>query len=184
MLDNVILGMLYDCNLSGYDIKKHIENGIGVFYKASFGSIYPALKKLAEKGYIIMADDTQAARQKKIYQITDIGKEIFLEWLIQPINLNDNTNQHLAKVYFFDYLDYASIRQQLIEYEMNNTNYLRKLQTLEKKLDNSNNNIKHYFKLSTLYYGICVIEETIRWCKHIQNKEPLAELKKGGDSIE
>ena len=50
MLDYIILGMVLNEDLTGYDIKKFIENGIGVFYKASYGSLYPALKKLTEKG--------------------------------------------------------------------------------------------------------------------------------------
>ncbi|WP_081905926.1 PadR family transcriptional regulator [Kineothrix alysoides] len=41
--------MVLNEDLTGDDIKKLIENGIGTFYKASFGSLYPALKKLTEK---------------------------------------------------------------------------------------------------------------------------------------
>ena len=52
MLESIALGMLLEKDLTGYDIKKFIENGIGVFYKASFGSLYPALKRLTEKGYL------------------------------------------------------------------------------------------------------------------------------------
>ena len=40
MLESIALGMLLEKDLTGYDIKKFIENGIGVFYKASFGSLY------------------------------------------------------------------------------------------------------------------------------------------------
>ena len=46
MLESIILGMVSDNDFTGYDIKKLIENGIGVFYKASYGSLYPALKRL------------------------------------------------------------------------------------------------------------------------------------------
>ncbi len=33
-----------------------------------------------------------------------------------------------------------------------------------------------YYKLSTLYYGICITEETIRWCRHIRMQKPLTDL--------
>jgi len=36
-----------------------------------------------------------------------------------------------------------------------------------------------YYKLSTLYYGIRVTQETVRWCEHIRNGKPLSEFIKG-----
>lgn len=176
VLKYLILGMVYDEALTGYDIKKYIENGIGVFYKASFGSIYPALKKLTEKGCLNMLDEPQGGRQKKYYQITDEGKKIFNEWLASPMNVLDGTNTHLAKVYFFDKLP-ADIRdRQLLEHEINNADYLRKLQDLEKEFVGMKNKESYYFKLSTLYYGIQITQETIRWCQHIREGKPLAML--------
>lgn len=64
MLEFIALGMVLEGDLTGYDIKKAIENGIGVFYKASFGSLYPALKRLTEKRAIHDIGKT-AGRQAK-----------------------------------------------------------------------------------------------------------------------
>lgn len=44
MLEYIVLGMVNYEDMTGYDIKKYIESGISVFYKASFGSLYPILK--------------------------------------------------------------------------------------------------------------------------------------------
>lgn len=52
MLESLILGIVYDEDLTGYDIKKNIEKSFGVFYKASFGSLYPALKRLTGKDFV------------------------------------------------------------------------------------------------------------------------------------
>ena len=51
-IDMVILGLLEHENLTGYDIKKQIDGAINFFWKASFGSIYPALKDLEKNGLI------------------------------------------------------------------------------------------------------------------------------------
>ncbi|MGF7142138.1 DNA-binding PadR family transcriptional regulator [Anaerotaenia torta] len=104
MLEYLILGMVFSDDLTGYDIKKSIENGIGTFYKASFGSIYPALRKLTDKDCLIMYDKPQGGRQKKFYRITEDGKRFFNEWLTSSMNVMDGANTHLAKVYFFDKL--------------------------------------------------------------------------------
>jgi DNA-binding PadR family transcriptional regulator len=67
MIPYIILGMLYNCQTTGYDLKKHIENSIGVLYKASYGSIYPALKRLTENGMVTVLLKQQGERQKKLF---------------------------------------------------------------------------------------------------------------------
>ncbi len=176
MLDYIILGMVLDKELTGYEIKKYIENGIGVFYKASYGSLYPALKKLTVSGNLEMNEEPNGGRKKNFYKITDEGRQIFMEWLESPLNVLDGTNTLLAKVYFFDKLSPDVRERQLLELQMNNENYLRKLQSLEKEFDKMENKDCFYHKLSTLYYGICVTAETIRWCQHIRNGNPLTDL--------
>lgn len=64
MLESIILGMVSDNDFTGYDIKKLIENGIGVFYKASYGSLYPALKRLTDKGCLTTYEKPQGGRKK------------------------------------------------------------------------------------------------------------------------
>lgn len=181
MLEYIVLGMVLDKALTGYDIKKYIENGIGVFYKASFGSLYPALKKLTQKGYLTMYEQPQGNRQKKFYQITEEGKKVFFEWLTEPLNLLDGANVHLAKIYFFDRLKPDIREQQLLAHEINNTNYLHKLEALEKSFDKMDHKDCFYYKLSTLYYGICITRESIRWCRHIRKGGPLSALIKKED---
>lgn len=176
MLDYIILGMVFDDSLTGYDIKKYIENGIGVFYKASYGSLYPALNKLTKSGYLTMYEEPLGGRKKNYYKITDEGMKIFLEWLSSSMNVLDGTNTHLAKVYFFDKLPTDIRERKLLEYEINNENYLCRLLALERDFDKLENKDCFYYKLSTLYYGICVTQETLCWCRHIRAGKPLSEL--------
>lgn len=176
MLESIILGMVLEDDLTGYDIKKLIENGIGVFYKASFGSVYPTLKKLAMKGYLTTYEQLQGNRQKILYQITDEGRDSFYQWLSAPMNIVEGTNTHLAKVYFFDKLPSEIRERQLLEHEINNLNYLHKLELLEKEFDKMENKDCFYYKLSTLYYGICITKRTIEWCRHVRSQKSLDEL--------
>lgn len=174
MLDFIIMGMVFYEALTGYDIKKHIEDGIGIFYKASYGSLYPSLKKLTDKGHLIMSEQPQGGRQKKYYQITEQGKAAFLAWLSTPME-NDSDN-HLAKIFFFDRLPADIRNQQLQEYELKNRIYLRKLQALEKHFANMENKECFYYKVSTLYYGIRIVQDNIEWCRHIREQKPLQKL--------
>lgn len=176
MLESIALGMVLENDMTGYDIKKLIENGIGVFYKASFGSLYPALKRLTEKGFLTTFEKPQGNRQKIYYHITEEGQSTFLSWLTAPMDIFEGTNTHLAKVYFFDKLPLEICRQQLLEYEENNRRYLKKLRELEAEFSKMEHKECFYYKLSTLYYGICIIQKTIQWCSHIQMQKPLPDL--------
>ena len=177
MLNYITLGML-SCgdNLTGYELKKLIENGIGVFYRASYGSLYPALKRLEADGFITMSEESTGNRRKKRYSITESGSAAFHNWLVAPIEISESANNHLAKVYFFDRLSPEQRMRLLSEYEANNLQYLRKLESLHQQFSQRNDMEPHYYKLSTLYYGIAVVRETLRWCRHISSGKPLQEL--------
>ncbi|MGB8213447.1 MAG: PadR family transcriptional regulator [Anaerolineales bacterium] len=79
----VILGLLRDQPLHGYEIKQIIEEHMGDWTSIAFGSIYFALGKLSEEGLIEMvATEKQGNRpSRSIYQITDAGRMEFLRLL-------------------------------------------------------------------------------------------------------
>lgn len=176
MFEEIILGVILEKDLAGYDIKKIIENSFGAFYKASYGSLYPALKRLTAKGYVTNYEEFQGGRKKIIYHMTETGKKCFFEWLTTPMEVLDGTNPNLAKVYFFGHLPEEERIQQLLVYEKRNEKYLAGLEELEKQFRQMENEEQFYYKLSTLYYGISVIKKTIAWCRHIREQKPLLDF--------
>jgi len=170
------MGMLLREALTGYDIKKEIEAGIGNFYKASYGSLYPALKKLAAKGHLTMTEAAEGNRQKKYYQTTELGRKVFLEWLSTPLDSETNGDSQLAQLYFFGELPRDVREQRLLEYEFHAQRILRELQAVEKQFFIETPDDRDYFELSTLYYGIQNIQNTIRWLRHIREQKPLSDF--------
>ena len=81
----VILGLLRERPLYGYEIKHIVEDHMGDWTSIAFGSIYFALGKLAEESFIEkVATEQQGSRPSRtIYQITDAGREEFLRLLRQ-----------------------------------------------------------------------------------------------------
>ena len=65
-IDMVILGLLSHEDLTGYDIKKQIDEAIGFFWKGSFGSIYPALSDMEKNGFIKKLPDKNSSGREKI----------------------------------------------------------------------------------------------------------------------
>ncbi len=78
------------------------------------GSIQAAIKKLLEKGYIRYEETVENGKYKKIYSITDEGKQHFLNWANSPIEMQNMKNPELIKVYFIGLAD-AKNREANIE---------------------------------------------------------------------
>jgi len=76
----VCLGMLTDGAASGYDLKKQFESSFAHFFAAGYGSIYPALSSLADKGLVSCEQVPQEGKpDRKVYEITDDGKAFLLK---------------------------------------------------------------------------------------------------------
>ena len=70
----VILGMLAARPRSGYEIKQLVDNSARFFWAASYGQIYPELKRLKDAGLVAGSDASQGARQRTVYKLTAKGR--------------------------------------------------------------------------------------------------------------
>lgn len=79
----VILGLLRDRRLYGYEIKHIIEDHMGDWTSIAFGSIYFALRKLTEEGFIEKSGTEKHGENPSriIYQITGKGRDEFMRLL-------------------------------------------------------------------------------------------------------
>ncbi len=58
MLDLAILGLLYEQELHGYEIRRRLRDELGLFANISFGSLYPALSRLEAGGAVAVTEST------------------------------------------------------------------------------------------------------------------------------
>jgi DNA-binding PadR family transcriptional regulator len=79
----VILGLLRDRPLYGYEIKQIITEHMDDWTNIAFGSIYFALGKLADEGFVEKVATQQEGNRpsRSIYQITEAGEAEFLRLL-------------------------------------------------------------------------------------------------------
>ena len=71
---------------TGYEIRKLVTDGhFSHFVDASFGSIYPALNRMESEGLVISREEQQEGKpNRKVYSVTDMGREEFLIALSKP----------------------------------------------------------------------------------------------------
>ncbi len=104
-VQSILLGFLMKKSMTGYDLKKAFSISFSFFSGLSYGSIYPALKKMETQGLISKQVEIQdGAPNRKIYSITDAGKAAFIQALKAPLALEQSKNPFLMRLFFFAYL--------------------------------------------------------------------------------
>ena len=100
----VILGMVRREPRSGYEIKALVDQTTRFFWAASYGQIYPELKRLSEAGLVVGSDAPTGGRRRTVYEITADGEEELKAWLRQPPETFEMREEGLLKLFFADAL--------------------------------------------------------------------------------
>lgn len=103
-LKYAILGLINRKPITGYDITKQFNSGLVEFWYAKHSQIYPELKKLTEEGLISYEIVIQGEKlEKKLYTITEKGRECFVRWLEKDEPLEPTPKDIFRlKAYFCD----------------------------------------------------------------------------------
>jgi DNA-binding PadR family transcriptional regulator len=96
----VVLGMLAGSPRSGYEIKQLVDSSARFFWAASYGQIYPELKRLEKAGLITGADSSQGARQRTVYELTATGRKAARAWIASPPEVFEMRDEGLLELFF------------------------------------------------------------------------------------
>jgi DNA-binding PadR family transcriptional regulator len=85
LLDFALLGLLHEGPAHGYQLRSRLNEALGAFRALSYGTLYPALSGLLDRGLIAQSTSTgkpvpapkSAGRNRIVYEITAAGKETF-----------------------------------------------------------------------------------------------------------
>jgi DNA-binding PadR family transcriptional regulator len=78
VVEFAILGLLHEGPMHGYVLRKRLAGVLGGAGLISYGSLYPALKRMVGAGLIVArTDGLSNARAKVVYELTAEGKEQF-----------------------------------------------------------------------------------------------------------
>src|SRR5205814_1040536 len=114
----ICLGILTRGDATGYEIKKLFDDdGYQHFVEASFGSIYPALNRLTEEGYVSVREESQEKRpDRKVYSITPAGKSAFIASLLKPLPEDRHRSPFVFAMLFADLLPESRVGGMLDAY--------------------------------------------------------------------
>lgn len=176
-----VLGMLALRPMSGYDIKKGFEKGMGNFWRESYGQIYPILKSLVKAGLAVKQVEEQTGKpDKHIYAITPEGQEELVNWLRKPVDPELLRIEILLKLYYGRQITLAENVSHVAQYRERYHELDERLKGIEQHLkagQAANPNLEYF--LVTLSYGRHMAKAITDWCD-----ETTARLEERSERIE
>ena len=100
----VILGLLSHGPRSGYEIKTTVDRSTRFFWAASYGQIYPELRRLERDGLVEGEDAPNGARPRRVYRLTQAGRDELLAWLHGRNVTVELRDESLLRLFFADAL--------------------------------------------------------------------------------
>jgi PadR family transcriptional regulator AphA len=155
----VILGFLSLGARSGYDIKNAVDSSTRFFWAASYGQIYPELKRLEQDGLVEGEDQPRGGRGRRVYKLTEAGREALVEWLLGTTTTVELRDESLLRLFFADNLPRKDALLLLEGRKRGHETYLELLRAIDARPGRDPDFID-----LVLRWGIDFHEWGARWC--------------------
>lgn len=166
---HVILGMVSREPRSGYEIKALVDNTTRFFWAASYGQIYPELRRLSGAGLIEGSEAPRGERKRTVYAITPAGEAALKDWLRQPPATYEMREEGLLKLFFAGVLapeEAAATLRSMRSFRVGLTERLQEIEpTAAEKASNGDP-----FPLLVLRGGIEFNEWFAGWCERMERE--------------
>ncbi len=160
----MILGLIRNEPRSGYEIKAVVDGSTRFFWAASYGQIYPELKRLAEAGLVTGIEAPTGGRRRTVYEITADGEEELKGWLRQPPQTYEMREEGLLKLFFADALpreEAAEILRAMRAHRLEVAAQLRAIEPIAEEKEDP-------YPLMVLRGGIEFTEWFADWCERME----------------
>ncbi len=162
----VVLGLVALKPRSGYEIKRIVDRSIRHFWAASYGQIYPELRRLQEEGWITGEDDPRGGRSRRVYGITPAGRAGLRGWLAGRETRIEMRDESLLRLFFADTL---TVEEALGLLHGRREGYLQMLEYL-RSLDDGSGQPDPPFVDLVYRWGLDYCEWGIEWCEQQERR--------------
>jgi PadR family transcriptional regulator, regulatory protein AphA len=161
-----VLGLLARRPRSGYEIKREVDRTIRHFWAASYGQIYPELRRLEAAGWIEGADGSNGGRAKRVYTITATGRQELERWLRGTTWRMEIRDESLLRLFFADPLP----RDDALGLLAARREGYRQILTYLRSLDDGSGRPDPPFIDLVYRWGLDYCEWGIEWCERQERR--------------
>ncbi len=129
-LEYALLGILHQKPHSGYELRRVFAETPLKYFSDSPGAIYPALRRLGARGWVI-ASAPEGGRRRRELRLSTPGRKAFIGWLRRPVTRGDvdpDTALLLRFAFMGQALSAAEITKFMAEYSREMQTQLKALQ--------------------------------------------------------
>jgi DNA-binding PadR family transcriptional regulator len=156
-----ILGALSVEPMTGYELRKNINEVLGHFWSESFGQIYPTLARLVDEGLVKTSHESTTG---KTHVITRSGLTRLRALLRQPIQDRPPRSSTMLRLFFGRHLSNNDCLDLVLETRTRAINVLNHLAAVRRDLENNPTADSPYF-LMTVDLGEEQAKATQRWAE-------------------
>ncbi|WP_181768835.1 PadR family transcriptional regulator [Streptomyces albidus (ex Kaewkla and Franco 2022)] len=181
VLEFAVLGLLRESPMHGYELRKRLNTSLGVFRAFSYGTLYPCLKTLLQRGWLTEEGNRPAEdherealsaslggrRAKIVYRLTAEGKEHFEELLSQtgPDAWED---EHFGVRFAFFGQTSRDVRMRVLEGRRSRLE--ERLAKMRASLARTRERLDDY-TLELQRHGMESVEREVRWLNELIESE-------------
>jgi DNA-binding PadR family transcriptional regulator len=170
-LELAVLGLLHESPLHGYELRKRVNTVLGWGRVLSYGTLYPALKKLLRAGYIaeVVAPAAPAAsrRQRITYALTPLGQDRFAALMAEAGPSAWEDDNFDVRFAFFSRTD-MEIRLRILEGRRSRLQ--ERLSRVQAQLDRTQQQVDRY-AVELQRHGVESVEREVRWLSSLIDAE-------------
>lgn len=164
VLELAVLGLLADAPLHGYELRKRLATLLGPFRAISYGSLYPCLKRLAARGWIVANDSSLGTalagrRARIVYELTAEGKERLTEMRDEPGPRSWEDESFGVHFALFEQTP-AEVRLRILEGRR--TRMQERVAQLRESVHRRRERLDRY-TLALQEHGLDAVEREVRW---------------------
>ncbi len=115
-LGYALLGLLQHRPFSGYDLRKFFASTPMRSFSDSPGAIYPALRRLEERGFIRGKVESAGLRQRQMFRPTSAGIVAFKKWQKQELSQEDIVRRADELMLRFAFMDQTAGRDETLRF--------------------------------------------------------------------
>jgi DNA-binding PadR family transcriptional regulator len=176
VLEPAILGLLAESPMHGYELRKRLNLVLGSFRALSYGSLYPCLKSLSDRGWIIGSESTDRStdtahvaskRARIVYQLTADGKEHLQQVLASSGPAAWEDENFDVRFAFFAQTD-AETRLRILEGRR--SRLTERLETIRQSFARTRERMDEY-TLELQQHGLDQVEREVRWLDGLIDNE-------------
>jgi DNA-binding PadR family transcriptional regulator len=190
-LELAVLGLLHQSPMHGYELRKQLNAVLGWGRVLSYGSLYPALKRMLKAGWIAEQPTGGASagttgsgsvgvsrRQRIVYELTDAGDHRFTELMGQAGPSAWEDDNFDVRFAFFSRTD-MEIRLRILEGRR--TRLEERLERVQAQLERTQKQMDRY-AMELQRHGVESVEREVRWLSDLIAAERTADQKKPLDN--